>query len=205
MHKNYLYVKKIFLLFSFIILVFYSCAPKIQFIVVPPTISKGDSVFMNWKIKGQPTLMFDQRKIAHPPNDSLEILEFTLSVEKNGKVKYIKRQVSVLPAESSDKVTFSITGLQGDTLIADGTKDTLLWKNYEIISLSTVTGRPLIISHAGTVAEIKEPAVPSGTWKDKPYAGYWKIMSILTEAEEKDNTIIPNSLEIQAVIRPTKK
>ncbi len=172
---------------------------------MPPVISKGDSVFLNWKIKGQPTLMFDQRKIAHSSNDSLEILEFTLSVEKNGKVKYIKRQVSVLPAESSDRVTFSITGLQGDTLIADGIKDTLLWKNYEIVSLSTVTGRTLIISHAGTVAEIKKPGVSSDNWRGKPYAGYWKIMSILTEAEKKDNTIIPNSLEIQAIIRPTKK
>jgi len=63
-------------------------------------ITKGDSVILNWKVKGKPTLLFDERKIFRPSSDSLKILEFTLSVQRDRKTKYIKRQVSVLPKES---------------------------------------------------------------------------------------------------------
>lgn len=66
------------LLPAIVLFIFSSCAPKIEFTAFPPVISKGDSVYLKWKIKGEPTLLFDQRKNAHPPNDSLEILEFTL-------------------------------------------------------------------------------------------------------------------------------
>lgn len=201
MHKNNLPLKKIL---YFCLLFFYSCSPKIEFTALPKSISKGDSVLLNWKIKGKPTLLFDQRKIAYPPNDSLEILEFTLSVQKNKKVKFIKRQVSVLPKESNDRVILMTTELKGDTLIAAGIKDSVLWKNYEIISLATVTSRSIMVTHANITAAITRAETASFIWKGKEYAGYWKFMSLLTVSEKQNHSMIPSFLEVRAIIQHTK-
>ncbi|MDQ2721194.1 MAG: hypothetical protein M3Z26_15710 [Bacteroidota bacterium] len=187
------------------VIFFYSCTPKINFTASPAVITKGDSVLLNWKINGKPTLLFDRRKIAHPPDDSLEILEFTLSVQKGKKVKYIKRQVSVLPKGSADRVVFMTNDLRGDTLIAEGIKDTALWSGFEIISVYSLSSRPINILHAGKKSELKNPAIPSYAWEGTTYAGLWKIMSLLTEAEKQDHSTIPNQLEIKVLIRPRKK
>ena len=190
----------------FWLFIFYSCAPKItSFTALLPTITKGDSVTLNWKIKGKPTLLFDQRKMAHPGNDSLEILEFTLSVEKNKKEKHIKRQISVLPAESMDNVILATTDLKGDTLIATGIKDTLLWNNFEVISVSSASKRTLIVLHNDIRSQLESSGVISNAWDGSKYCGEWKIMTILTDAEKKDSSIIPGQLEIKAIIRPLKK
>ena len=149
--------------------------------------------------------MFDQRKITHPPGDSLEILEFTLSVQKGKIEKYIKRQISVLPKESTDRVVLITTDLKGDTLIAEGIKDTVLWANFQIISVSSLSSRPLVVIHANRQSGLKSPEIPSDVWEGTPYAGAWKIMSILTESEKKDSTIIPGQLEVSVLIRPLKK
>ena len=149
--------------------------------------------------------MFDQRKIPHPPNDSLEILEFTLSVQKGKKEKYKKRQISVLPKESTDRVVLITTDLKGDTLIAEGIKDTVLWDNFQIISVSSLSSRPIVVIHENRRSELKSPGIPSDVWEGTQYAGAWKIMSVLTEAEKKDSTIIPGQLEISVLIRPLKK
>lgn len=190
----------------FWLIIFYSCAPKItSFTALPPTITKGDSVILNWKIRGKPTLLFDQRKVAHPGNDSLEIIEFTLSVEKNKKAKYIKRQISVLPAESMDNLILATTDLKGDTLIASGIKDTTLWNNFEVISVSSASKRTFIVVHNNIRSQLDSSGVISYAWEGSKYSGYWKIMTILTEAEKKDSSIIPGQLEIKAIIRPLKK
>ncbi len=194
------------LLCLFLVLIFYSCAPKItSFTASPAAITKGDSVMLNWKIKGTPTLMFDQRKIPHPGNDSLEVLEFTLSVEKGKKEKHIKRQVSVVQNESMDKVVLATNDIKGDTLIAGGIKDTALWSSFEVISVSSASHRSLLVMHDNIQAALDSLGNTSNAWEGTRYAGTWKIMTPLTEAEKKDATIIPGQLEIKALIRPFKK
>ncbi len=184
---------------------FYSCVPKINFTATPAVITNGDSVLLNWKVKGKPTLMFDQRKIPHTPNDSLEILEFTLSVQRGKKERYIKRQVSVLPKETIDRVALITNEIKGDTLIASGTKDSTLWAGFEVISVSTLSERPLIIFHADIESMLKDSEIGSNQWEGTRYCGNWKIMTLLTEAEKKDHSIIPDQLEIKVIIRPLKK
>jgi len=193
-------------LWLFLVLIFYSCAPKItSFTALPAAITKGDSVMLNWKIKGTPTLMYDQRKISRPGNDSLEVLEFTLSVEKGKKEKHIKRQISLLPNESTDNVVLATNDVKGDTLIAEGIKDTALWSSFEVISVSSASHRNLLVMHDNTQASLDSLGNPSDAWEGAPYAGTWKIMTLLTEAEKKDATIIPGQLEIKAFIRSFKK
>ncbi len=186
------------------ILIISSCSPKIQFNASPPIITKGDSVFLNWKIKGEPTLMFDQRKIAHAPDDSLELLEFTLSVEKRGKTKYIKRQITVLPAQSVDRVALFTTDIKGDTLIAEGVKDSAAWKHFQIVSISSLSNDAFTVIHDGVTATIKNTDLPDGSWKNKNYAGDWIIMRQLSDAEKQDHSKIPGSLEIQVLIQQRK-
>lgn len=192
-------------LWLFLILFFYSCAPKItSFTASPATITKGDSVMLKWKIKGTPTLMFDQRKIAHPGNDSLDVLEFTLSVQKGKKEKHIKRQVSMLPNQSMDLVVLATNELKGDTLIASGTKDSALWSGFEIVSVSSASHRTLIVIHNNIKTTLDSLGTSSSAWEGTQYGGAWKIMTLLTDAEKRDSAIIPGQLEIRAVIRSFK-
>lgn len=190
----------------FLVLILYSCAPKItSFTASPAAITKDDSVMLNWKIKGTPTLMYDQKKISRPGNDSLEVLEFTLSVEKGKKEKHIKRQVSLVQNESTNNVVLATNTINGDTLIAEGIKDTALWSNFEIISVSSASRRTLLVLHANIPASLDSLGATSNAWEGTPYSGTWKIMTPLTEAERKDSTIIPGQLEIKALIRSFKK
>ncbi len=190
----------------FLVLIFYSCAPKItSFTASPASITKGDSVVLDWKIKGTPSLMFDQRKISRPGNDSIEVLEFTLSVEKGKKEKHIKRQISVLPNQSTDNVVLATNAVKGDTLIAGGIKDTALWSNFEVISVSSASHRNLLIMHDKIQAALDSLGTTSNALEGTRYAGAWKIMTLLTEAEKKNASIIPGQLEIKAIIRSFKK
>ncbi|MEO8821068.1 MAG: hypothetical protein ABI374_09520 [Ginsengibacter sp.] len=193
-------------LWLFLVLILYSCAPKItSFTASPAAITKNDSVVLNWKIKGTPTLMYNQRKISRPGSDSLDVLEFTLSVKKGKKEKHVKRQISLLTNESSDNVVLATNDVKGDTLIAEGIKDTELWSNFEIISVSSASHRSLIVLHDNIQGALDSSGTTSNAWEGTPYSGTWKIMTQLTEAEKKDSTIIPGRLEINALIRSFKK
>ena len=176
-HKEY-YCPKRLIGNLILVFIFYSCAAKISsFTATPATITKGDSVLLNWKIKGKPVLMFDQRKIAHSNGDSIDILEFTLSVQKGDKVKYRKRQVSVLPEESSDRVVLITIELHGDTLIAEGIKDTSLWSNFEIVSVSSISKRTLFVIHDNRQAILESAGTSSDVWEGSKYSGFWRIMT----------------------------
>lgn len=177
-----------------------ACTPKVSLTVSPSVISKGDSVFLNWKVKGNPTMMVDTRKIARPPYDSTEVMEFTLSAKKGKKEKYVKRQVILLPGGSYDQLAFTVSGIRGDTLIAGGTKDLTAWKNYQVITLASASKRPLYVTHEGRSGLIGYTA--SGIlWQGLPYAGYWKIETLLTPEEKLNHSEIPGLLLIKAFIR----
>src|SRR4051794_37100885 len=108
--------------YAIIILLFYSCAGKPvinSFTVTPVTITANDTVRINWEVKGKPTLLIHQPEL---PDSAEKYLNLSLVVEKGGKEINRPAQVTILPANSTTRITFE-TELQGDTLIAAGEKN----------------------------------------------------------------------------------
>lgn len=179
-----------------------ACSPKVSLTASPPVIAKGDSVLLHWKVSGRPTMMVDTKKIGRPPFDSAEVMEFTLNAKKGKKEKYVKRQVLILPAGAYDQLAFVVSGINGDTLVSGGIKDTTAWNNYRIITLASVSKRQLIVSHAGKTGLVSDTTA-SRSWNGLPYAGSWKIKSLLTPEEKVNHSKIPNVLIIKAFVKPS--
>jgi hypothetical protein len=137
---------------------FASCGPKIfSFTAEPKTVFSKDSVILTWKARGKPTMRFDQKHIANPPGDSLSLLEFTLVVEKGSKSPAHKTQsVKLLPPLSLQFMPVRIISISGDSLIAKGMTDTLVWSNYLVYSVTGTQNRQLLVTHNGISSELAD-------------------------------------------------
>jgi hypothetical protein len=184
---------------------FAACKPRIySFRATPATSSGTDSVRLDWKIRGQSSVLFSQRTIAQPPGDSIHILEFKL-IAYRGKIDSFRTiQVPVIGDLSGDRVVFSVDTLVGDTVVAMGLKDTVRWRGYGISQVRGMVGRDLMVTHGGVTAFLKD-TVLSDAWSGKPYGGYWKIRTVLTEAEKKDHSTIPDRLTVTVIVRSSKQ
>jgi len=187
-----------FFLVSFLV----SCKPRIYFFNVNEReTTSADSLRFHWKVRGEPTLMFDRIRIASPPDDSLDILEFTLSVKKNGIDSSRKLQVVIRATETSDRVVIPVESLSGDTIIARGMKDRARWENFKIIGLINVMRRPLLVFHSGVSAVFADSGAVSTRWKDLSYSGDWEIRARMTDEEKKNHHLIPDRFEVGAIIQ----
>jgi hypothetical protein len=190
------------------IFLFASCKPKIySFQAEPSAVSNADSVRLQWKIRGRPTMMYDRVSMANPGGDSLQLLEFTLVAEKgNNDPAHAKRQIILLPEACKTILYVRMDSLSknGDSLIAIGINDTIRWNDVVIADLSNTAFRQLMISHAGRSGVLEDGAMHDAGWKDLPYGGNWEIKSPLTEMEKKDHSKIPTRIELQVIIKPGK-
>jgi hypothetical protein len=201
---------KYFLVLSLaLIVVLNSCNPKIYcFTAEPAAVGSKDSVHINWKVRGKPTLMLDHIKIANPPADSLDLLEFSLYVKKGNKSPaHLKRQVTLLPDESFSVMVVRVDSLSpaGDSLVAVGINDSLRWKGVSISTIDNISNRALTIFHGGRTGTLPATSNNSDIWAGLPYADFWMIKSPLTEAEKKDHSLIPTRIPLKIKIQPTKK
>ncbi|MFL5809950.1 MAG: hypothetical protein ACJ749_10550 [Flavisolibacter sp.] len=189
MPRSYLVV-----LISFVLL--QSCKPRIiSFTAEPTRVTSKDSVILKWKVKGKPLLMFDQVMQANPPADSMHLLEYTLYVTKGRKnAAHQKIQVLLLPAESQQALALRIESLvpSSDTAIARTFLDSSKWTGFIITSLSAVSNRTIVLSHAGQTGTLQDSSTKSETWRGKPYAGQWQILLPLTMQEKNDRGLIPD-------------
>lgn len=190
-------------LFTIIIAVLLSsCGPKIfLFTAEPKTVSSRDSVILSWKARGKPAMRFDQRQIANPPGDSLNLLEFTLVVEKGGKNPAHKTQsVRLLPPLSLQFMPVRTVSIAGDSLIAKGIIDTWVWRNYFVYSVTNTSNRKLFVIHNGVSGEVTDSLTKSFAWKQLPFAGDWEIKTLLTKSEIQDRTKIPDRFILKVMI-----
>ena len=184
----------------------YSCTPRIyQFDPKPHTITKDDSVFVTWKVRGKPTLIVHDKV---PETSSLEsnngriyYKEFTLVVTKNGKDSSLMKQVTVIPKESSDIIVFN-TILKGDTLIAAGINNNETWNNnFQIGLIGSASNRPLIVTHANKQAKLDSMGTYSNIFEGTSVSGEWAFRSLLTTQEKNDPFLAPASLRIKVTIK----
>ena len=181
----------------------FSCAPKIiKFDVTPLTISKDDSVFVTWKVRGKPILIeHDKTPLDSSNPTGMYFKEFTLVAQKNNKEAKQKKQVTVLPAESKDVIIFN-TILNGDTLIAKGISNPELWNNnFQVSSIASASGRPIFAMHENKTAVLNASGIFSGAFEGTPVSGYWELKSLLTPKEKKDMSLAPATLRINITVQ----
>ena len=184
-----------------------SCEPVINsFSVSPRTIIADDSLKINYKIKGNPTLIVHERLIPEDSENAgasglpLKYLEFTLVVQKGKKETRRFVQVVVLPKETTNEIVFP-TYLHGDTLIAAGEKNAERWGDkFSILTVTSGSGRQLLVKHANRSSRLDKNGVICTDFKGTLVEGRWEIRSILTEGEKKDMSSAPSTLRIIATL-----
>jgi hypothetical protein len=188
-------------------LIFTACGPAIRyFVIVPQTITAGDSVKINWSVRGKPTMLLhiDSAVISgddpHP-----EYREFTLVSQKGKKEKRSFIQVIVLPEESEDDIVFS-TIRKGDSLFATGEKNEIRWGTLFLLkTISSGSGRTLQVSHGGKTVVLDKEGSGSVQFAGIPNSGEWEIRTAMSDREKADSTTIPAKLTIHSIILHQKQ
>jgi hypothetical protein len=191
----------LFLLFVMI----YACKPEIySFTANPKIITDRDSVHLHWSIRGKPELSFYQKKIPYSGGDSLQLLQFTL-VAVNGNSRSAPRllELNVLPPLYRDLFVLPVTGRHGDTLVAGGIRDSL-YQDFQIESMTSVTGRKILVEHNTFYTMLYDSVTRSKTFRGVDYYGSWKFQSLLTPEEKVNPKLIPNQFVIAVFIKPKK-
>jgi hypothetical protein len=184
-----------------------ACGPAIRyFVIVPQTITAGDSIKINWSVRGKPTMLLhiDSAVITgddpHP-----EYREFTLVSQKRKKEKRSFIQVIVLPEESEDDIVFS-TIRKGDSLIAAGEKNEIRWgTRFLLKTVSSGSGRTLQVSHGGKTVVLDKEGSGSVQFAGIPNSGEWEIRTAMSDREKADSTTIPAKLTIHSIILHQKQ
>lgn len=186
----------LFFLLSFL---FLSCGPSIHsFRVDQPTITAMDSVKVNWKVSGKPTLLIHENDRTGGEDNYPKYLELTLVAQKNGKEARQFIQVIVLPTESVDTIVFVVAGLHGDTLLAAGEKNITRWgDHFRLGAVASASGRSLLVTHGGRTVLLEGQNPDTVGFRGMPNSGPWEIRSLLTDAEKRDPAIAPATLRLR--------
>jgi len=182
-----------------------ACKPEIySFTATPKIVTDRDSVHLHWAIHGNPELTFHQKKIPYPGGDSLQLLQFSLVAEKGGSRSAPRLlELSVLPQLYRDLFVLPVTGRHGDTLVADGVRDSL-YQDFQIESMTSVTGRKILVKHSNYQTMLYDSVTRSKTFKGVDYAGAWKFESLLTPAEKQNPKLLPTQFAIAFFIKAKK-
>jgi len=185
-----------------------SCQPKIYFFTATPkAVYRRDSVHLDWKVRGRPTIQFIGSIQANPPGDSLHLLVFRL-VDSLGKKNTTRqtRDVYLLDEESRSFLVMRMDSLSlgQDTLIGLGPNDPDRWEGVAIRSLQSLIDRPLLITHAGRTAVLKDSTARLEAWDGLPFGGDWEIRTPLTAAEQRDHRLLPTKIRLRTYLIPAK-
>jgi hypothetical protein len=161
-------------------------------------ITKDDSVKFNWKVTGEPTLLFYQEDAGDDLNPGAQLLSYKLVARKGQKEDFLMQILTLLPDTSSHVIKLK-TIRNGNALFALDTLQTQKWGTYfKVDQVQSFTDQPIVVVHGGRTAGLEAKGQVSGAFKGIPNSGPWEIRSFLTEAEMKDSTKIPGHLIIQA-------
>ncbi|HZZ76254.1 MAG TPA: hypothetical protein VFE04_10020 [Puia sp.] len=196
--KTPLYLFMVFVMFS-------ACKPEIySFSANPKIITDQDSVHLKWDIRGKPELSFHQRKIPYSGGDSLQQLQFILvAVKGSSRTSSSVVELNVLPQLYRDVFFLPVNGRHGDTLVADGIRDSL-YNDFRIESMTSLNGRKIWVSHAGYQTMLYDSVTKSKTFRGVDYSGAWKFESMLTPDEKVNPKHIPEQFAIAVFIKPKK-
>jgi hypothetical protein len=195
----------LYLISLFLFIVFNACSPEIySFSANPRIITERDSVHLNWSIRGKPELTFYQKKIAYSGGDSLQQLQFSLVAVK-GASRTTPRliELNVLPLLYRDVFGLTVSGRHGDTLVAEGIRDSL-YKDFKIESMVSVNGRKILVQRGMYKTMLYDSVTRSKTFRGLDYSGAWKFESLLTPEEKTNPKLIPNQFVIAFYISPKK-
>ncbi len=181
-----------------------ACKPKVlYFIAAPRIVSAKDSVRLSWRTRGKAEMIFYQSRITNPPGDSANMLDFLLVARKGEQTSApYKQTVRLVSPQTRDVLSFSLTGREGDTIIATGTKDTTLYRGFAIVAMAGLMHRPIFAEHNGRTVLLPDSGITVTTMADLPYDGVWTLRTILTTREKSDRTLIPNTLDVITIIKP---
>ena len=185
----------------FLALIFLAgCGPKIfTFDAGRNSICEGDSIRVTWDVRGTPTLLISFAEDSTQDGSKPKTMWLTLVAGDNADVR--RKEIEIYPKRGLDSVAFTTT-LQGDTLVASGTKNSDRWGDeFEILSVASGSGRPLTVRHAGRSVTLDGGGTSSTGLQGTAYNGDWDLRSGLTNAERQQPANTPDWLIVRATIQ----
>src|SRR5882757_917381 len=106
----------------------WACSPKVRSFTASPAImiTKDDSVKFNWKVTGQPTLLFYLEDAGDDLNPRAQLLSYKLVARKGEKQDFRIQTLTLLPDTSTYVIKLK-TVRSGNTLFALDTLDIQRW------------------------------------------------------------------------------
>ena len=156
------------------------CKPGISsFSVTPRRICPGDTVSVRFKTSGQPRLTVVSRG-----GDTEDTTTYTLIAEKRQKQAFARQDViRVRPGRPRD-LLFMVTAARNDSVHARKTLTGDAWESsLRVNTLSSITGRPIWIRHAGREAVLGGDGTPSPAFTGLAFAGEWELAAALLPGE----------------------
>ena len=187
----------------FLLLCMSSCKPKIfSFTVSRHIVTSKDSVHLEWKVRGKPDLDSFQKRIPYFSGDSVDLLQFKLTVRKGRKKPVSKTlEVKLVPALYKDYLAIRVTGRDADTLVARGIKDSM-YHDFNIESIASRNNRKMMVVHGGREVILSDSGSQIQTLKGLDYEGPWILRTLLTQEEKQNPRLIPDRFNITAIIQP---
>jgi hypothetical protein len=163
-------------------------------------ITLNDSVTFNWKIRGASTLLFSIENADDDENPGKEYLSYKLVASKGHKEAFSTIELTLLNDTSIDYIPIN-TVRHGDSAVAIGTKDTLLWGDKFILSkISSNSKRAITVTHFSRSVELDAAGNESSAFSGLANSGPWEIRTLLSPEEIKDTALIPSRLVIKTII-----
>lgn len=183
-----------------------ACSPKVHsFSADRYFTNHKDSVHLKWTIRGKPSLSFSENKTRNFKGDTITIYEYRLVALKGSKKSDPSIvQVTLLTPNFRDFVILNVIDKEGDTLVACGNKDTAIYHDIRISSISSLDKRPLFVNYKGIQAIVSDSNKINHSLDGLNYAGYWELRSVMTPSEKLNPAIIPNTFSIAVYIQSTK-
>jgi hypothetical protein len=178
------------------------CGPKVISFSVRPslTITNRDSVKFNWKIRGTPTLLFYAEDAGDDENPGKQFLTYKLVAHKGNNYPFSTIALTLVMDTSVDYIRIN-TIRHGDSAVAIGIKDTLLWgTQFMVGSIASNSKRSVSLRHLGKTTQLNAQGDQSAAFAGLTYSGPWEIRTLLSDAEKKDSSLIPPKLSIKAIV-----
>ncbi|HEY2648575.1 MAG TPA: hypothetical protein VGI38_05255 [Puia sp.] len=182
-----------------------SCSPKIySFSANPKIITENDSVHLSWNVRGTPGITYHQKKVRYLGADSLQLLQFILISTAGARVTSPTiLEIPVLPKLYRDILIFPVVSRHGDTLMANGIRDSM-YLNFKIESMASVNDRKMLVQHDVYQTMLYDSSKKSKSLQGLDYAGPWILQSLLTPDERANPKLVPDHLMIAVFIKPKK-
>lgn len=182
------------------LLVAAGCKPAVlTFTAAPTDISRGDTIHLEWKTRGEAHMTAREIRLRRPP-DTVAAIEFLVTATKGRKTSAAqKQQVTIWSGIGRDEVVLTLEDTAVDMLIYRTNKDAS-FQGFHILTLRDTASSGVTVIHEDKVVTIQPGGQENPDMKGLPYQGNWELRIKMTQQQQQDRHTRPNRFALFTTI-----